>query len=59
MAGEPGWWTLAPMLPGADPVAGLIRELTAGARQLGLDWTVADVRHRLDDDGLTGLVLQR
>ena len=56
MAGEPGWWTLAPMLPGADPVAGLIRELTAGARQLGLDWTVADVRHRLDDDGLTGLV---
>jgi energy-coupling factor transporter ATP-binding protein EcfA2 len=56
MAGEPGWWTLAPMLPGADPVAGLIRELAAAAQQLGLDWTVADVRRRLDDGGLTGLV---
>jgi len=55
MAGEPDWWTLAPMLPGADPVAGLVRELAFAAQQLGLDWTVADVRHRLDDGGLTGL----
>ncbi len=55
MAGEPGWWTLAPMLPGADPVAGLVRELAAAAQQLRLDWTVADIRHRLDDGDLTGL----
>jgi energy-coupling factor transporter ATP-binding protein EcfA2 len=55
MADEPGWWTLAPMLPGADPVAALARELTVAAGQLGLDWTVARVRHQLDDTGLTGL----
>ncbi|MGH3693202.1 MAG: TIR domain-containing protein [Pseudonocardiaceae bacterium] len=55
MADEPDWWTLAPMLPGADPVAALARELTAAAGQLGLDWTVAQVRHQLDDTGLTGL----
>ncbi|HSL06708.1 MAG TPA: toll/interleukin-1 receptor domain-containing protein, partial [Pseudonocardiaceae bacterium] len=55
MADEPGWWTLPPMLPGADPVAALARELTAAAGQLGLDWTVAQVRHQLDDTGLIGL----
>ena len=55
MADEPGWWTLAPMLPGTDPVAALARELAAAAQRLGLGWTVAGVRHRLDDDGLTGL----
>jgi WD40 repeat protein len=56
MAGEPGWWTLAPMLPGADPVAALVRELAAAAQKLKLDWTVADVGHQLDDGGLTALV---
>jgi len=56
MATERGWWTLAPILPGADPVAALSRELTAAAQQLGLDWTVADVGQQLDDDGLTELV---
>ena len=56
MAGEPGWWTLAPMLPGADPVAALVRELAVAARKLGLGWTVAEVGHRLDDGGLVGLV---
>jgi WD40 repeat protein/energy-coupling factor transporter ATP-binding protein EcfA2 len=55
MASEPGWCALAPMLPGADPVAALARELTAAAQRLSLDWTVAGVRHRLDDTGLTGL----
>ncbi len=55
MADEPGWWTLPPILPGADPVAALARELTAAAGQLGLDWTLAQVRHQLDDTGLTGL----
>jgi hypothetical protein len=56
MADEPGWWTLAPILPGTDPVAALVRELAAGARQVGLDWTVSRVRQRLDTAGLTELV---
>jgi WD40 repeat protein/energy-coupling factor transporter ATP-binding protein EcfA2 len=55
IAEEPGWWTLAPILPGVDPVAALIRELAAAAQQLGLAWTVAAIRHRLDQDGLTEL----
>jgi len=55
MAEEPSWWTLAPILPGADPVAALARELTAAAQRLGLDWTVSGVRHRLEGTGLTGL----
>ncbi len=56
IADEPGWWTLPPMLPGTDPVAALVRGLAAAAGQLGLGWTVAQVRHQLDDGGLTGLV---
>ena len=55
MAREPGWWTLPPIVPGADPVAALVRELAAAARQLGLGWTVAQVRDRLDDVGLAEL----
>ena len=55
LAGEPGWWALAPILPGRDPVAGLARELAAGARGLGLGWSVAEVRRRLDIDGLCGV----
>jgi TIR domain len=55
MAGEAGWWTLDPILPGADPVAALVRELTAGARRVGLDWTVSQVRQRLDAAGLIEL----
>ncbi|MGH3773598.1 MAG: toll/interleukin-1 receptor domain-containing protein, partial [Pseudonocardiaceae bacterium] len=55
MAGEPGWWTLPPMLPGADPVAGLVRELAAAGGRLGLGWTVAEVGHRVEDGGLTAL----
>jgi WD40 repeat protein len=54
MADEPGWLTLAPVLPGADPVAALARELAAAApKKLG--WTVAQVRHQLDDTGLAEL----
>jgi len=56
MADEPGWWTLPPMLPGTDPVATLARELAAAAGQLRLGWTVAQVRHQLEDTGLPGLV---
>jgi WD40 repeat protein len=51
-AEEPGWWTLAPLVPGADPVAALGRELAASAHQVGLNWTVAQVRERLDEDRL-------
>jgi hypothetical protein len=53
MAQKPGWWTLPPILPGADPMASLARELATAARQLGVDWTVAQVRQRLDAAGLT------
>jgi WD40 repeat protein/energy-coupling factor transporter ATP-binding protein EcfA2 len=57
MTEEPGWWALPAILPGADPVAALVRELSSAAQQLGLDWTLADIRHQLlDDGGLTGLV---
>jgi TIR domain/AAA ATPase domain/WD domain, G-beta repeat len=52
VAEEPGWWTLAPLLPGADPVAALARELAAAARQVGLGWTLAQVRDRFDQGRL-------
>ena len=55
MAQEPGWWTLPPILPGADPVAALTRELAAVAQQLGLTWTVAQVRERLANTKLIEL----
>ncbi len=55
MAEEPGWCTLLPILPGAAPVAALLKQLATTAQQLGLDWTVAKVRHQLDDGGLAGL----
>ncbi|MBV9031315.1 MAG: TIR domain-containing protein, partial [Pseudonocardiales bacterium] len=55
MAEEPGWRVLAPMLPGADPVGALVRVLAGSARRIGLDWTVEQVGHRLDDGGLTGV----
>jgi WD40 repeat protein/energy-coupling factor transporter ATP-binding protein EcfA2 len=56
MAQEPGWWTLPAMLPGADPVAALVRELATAAQRLGLDWTVAEVGRQLGEGGLRGLV---
>jgi len=55
MTGEPEWQTLSPIVPGADPVRALARELAAAARQSGLDWTVAHVRNHLDREDLTGL----
>lgn len=55
MAGQPGWRTLPPILPGADPVAALARELAATARRSTLNWTVEHVHHQLDKRGLTGL----
>ncbi|MGH3872112.1 MAG: TIR domain-containing protein [Pseudonocardiaceae bacterium] len=56
MAREPGWWTLPPIVPGAHPVAALVRELAAAARGAGVEWTVAQVRDRLNDTGLAELV---
>ncbi len=58
MAGEPGWWTLPPIVPGADPVAALARELATASRELDLNWTVEHIRHQLDEGGLTGLAEQ-
>ncbi|MGH3885365.1 MAG: TIR domain-containing protein [Pseudonocardiaceae bacterium] len=55
MADEPGWRTLPPILPGADPVGVLARELATTARRTGLDWTVEQVQRRLDGGGLTPL----
>jgi hypothetical protein len=55
MADDAGWATLAPMLPGADPVAALVREFSAAARRIGLDWAVSQVQRRLDVVGLTEL----
>ncbi len=56
MAEEPGWQTLPPILPGADPVAALARELAAAARRSDLDWTVDHVHHQLAARGLVGVV---
>jgi WD40 repeat protein len=55
MGDEPGWQTLSPILPGADPVTALARELAAVGRQADLGWTVADVREQLDHGSLTAL----
>ncbi|MGY1680833.1 nSTAND1 domain-containing NTPase [Geodermatophilus sp. SYSU D01176] len=55
VAEEPEWWTLSPFLPGTDPVGALTREISAAARLLGRDWSLADVRRRLDEGGLTEL----
>ena len=52
VAEEPDWWTLSPLVPGADPVAALTRELAANARQIGLGWTVAQVQERLENGRL-------
>ncbi|MGH3998372.1 MAG: ATP-binding protein, partial [Pseudonocardiaceae bacterium] len=55
LASEPSWRTLAPILPGADPVAALTRELAVASRRIGLDWTVEHAHHQLDTRGLTAL----
>jgi conflict system STAND superfamily ATPase/TIR domain-containing protein len=58
MVGEPGWWTLSPIVPGTDPMAALARELATASRELDLNWTVEHIRHQLDEGGLTGLAEQ-
>ncbi|OLT06305.1 hypothetical protein BJF90_17770 [Pseudonocardia sp. CNS-004] len=54
LAEEPGWWTAPPFVPGADPVGALARSVATAARRVDLDWTIADVRARIDDAGLAG-----
>jgi hypothetical protein len=56
MAAEAAWWTLPAILPGTQPTAALARELAASARRLGLGWSVTDVRHRLAQGELAGVV---
>ena len=58
IAGEPGWWTLPPIVPGADPVAALVRGLTMAAREIDLHWTVDHVYHQLHEAGLTRLAAE-
>jgi WD40 repeat protein/energy-coupling factor transporter ATP-binding protein EcfA2 len=55
MAQEPGWLALPPILPGADPVAALARELAAVARRGDLNWTVNHVHDQLARRALVGL----
>ncbi len=55
MAEKPGWLTLAPILPGADPVAALARELATAARRSDLDRTVDHVHRGLAKRGLVGV----
>jgi WD40 repeat protein/energy-coupling factor transporter ATP-binding protein EcfA2 len=50
MANEPGWATLAPFIPGTDPVAALSQALAHAARS-----TPSRIRQQLDED--KGLVL--
>ena len=52
MAGEPGWLTVPPILPGTQPVAVLIRELAATAHDCGVGCSVAEISRRLDEGGL-------
>lgn len=56
LAAEPGWRIIPPILPGADPVAALARELAMAARGVGLEWTIEQVEQRFDTGGLTPLV---
>jgi energy-coupling factor transporter ATP-binding protein EcfA2 len=56
LAREPGWRVLPALLPGADPVGVLARELAAAARRVGLDWTIGRLRQQLDQRGLAELV---
>ena len=55
MAGEPDWLTLPPIRPGREPTTALANRLATTARDLGLGWTLAEIRRRLDDGGLAEL----
>ena len=51
MVCQSGWWALAPMLPGVDPVAALTNELTTAAHAVGHPLKSADIRRRLEHAG--------
>jgi WD40 repeat protein len=53
MASEPGWATLAPFVPGADPVAALSQELAHAARS-----TPSQIRQHLDEDNSLAHVVE-
>jgi WD40 repeat protein len=55
LAGEPGWRTLPPILPGANPVGTLAREVAAAGVRIGLEWTMDHVHHRLGENGFAEL----
>jgi energy-coupling factor transporter ATP-binding protein EcfA2 len=48
LAADPAWLTVPSLVPGSDPLAGLARALASTATGLGLDWSVSDVRGRLE-----------
>ncbi|MEU0882740.1 TIR domain-containing protein [Lentzea sp. NPDC005914] len=50
VAAEPGWLTVRPVVPGERVVAELALVLTQRARELGPEWTVAEVRATLATD---------
>jgi WD40 repeat protein len=56
MAQEPRWRILAPIVPGADPVTALARELAAAARRSDLSWTMSHVQQQLVEHGLLALI---
>lgn len=55
VAEEPGWWTLPPFVPGADPVRALARALATAGVEGGLDRQVEQVLSQLDEVGLVGV----
>jgi WD40 repeat protein len=58
IAGEPGCWTLPPMMPGGDPLAALARGLAAAAEQIGLGWTSDHVHAQLDEGSFRKLATE-
>jgi hypothetical protein len=56
MTEEPGWSTLPPIVPGAQPVAALSRELAASAHRFGIAGGIGEIRARLGRGELNGLV---
>jgi WD40 repeat protein len=51
MSEEDGWLVLPPVIPGADPVRALARELAACGVRFGLPWTQTRILGRFEDPG--------
>ncbi len=54
MANEADWLTLSPCVPGRDPLLALAGELAHSGRNLGIEWSLAQVQERLAHE--SGLV---